>query len=211
MFACRRIVIASGNPGKVREIADVLAGLGVDAVGLCDLDLDVAEPDETGETFGENARDKARHYARATGQWCLADDSGLVVDALDGRPGVHSARYADERTAGEAGRDVIDAANNAKLLDELAGVPDERRTARFVCDLALAGDGKILLEAQGTVEGRIGHAPRGVNGFGYDPLFVLPHRGCTTAELPPEEKNAISHRGQAVRTFAARLPRVLGG
>lgn len=205
----RRIIIASGNPGKVREIAAVLASLDVQAVGLCDLDADIPEPEETGETFTENARDKALYYAEQTGTWCLADDSGLVVDALDGRPGVHSARYACDRCGEDASRDLIDQANNAKLLDELAGATDAQRTARFVCHLALAGEGRILLEAEGTLEGRIGQGPRGANGFGYDPLFVLPDRGCTTAELGPEDKNAISHRGQAVRAFAARLPELL--
>lgn len=205
----RRLIIASGNPGKVREIAAVLSNLDVDAVGLRDLDASLPEPEETGDTFAENARDKARYYARQTGAWCLADDSGLVVDAIDGRPGVHSARYAADRCGPDTPRDAIDQANNAKLLDELADVPDAQRTARFVCHLALASDDEILLEAEGTLEGRIGHGPRGANGFGYDPLFVLPDRGCTTAELPPEEKNAISHRGQAVRRFAARLAELL--
>jgi XTP/dITP diphosphohydrolase len=205
----RRIVIASGNPGKVREIADVLAALDVEAIGLRDLDLDLPEPEETGATFGDNARDKARYYAARTGLWCLADDSGLVVDALGGQPGVHSARYAADRCPADAARDALDEANNAKLLEELTDVPDDRRTARFVCHLALAASDEILLETEGTVEGRIGYGPRGANGFGYDPLFMLPDIGCTTAELPPAEKNAISHRGQAVRAFAAKLPDLL--
>jgi XTP/dITP diphosphohydrolase len=205
----RRIIIASGNPGKVREIASVLRTLDIDAVGLRDLETDIPEPEETGHSFAENARDKARYYARQTGEWCLADDSGLVVDALDGRPGVHSARYAADRCSPDAPRDAIDQANNDKLLQELADVPNAQRTARFVCHLALASGEEILLDAEGTLEGRIAHGPRGANGFGYDPLFVLHDRGCTTAELPPQEKNAISHRGQAVRLFAARLPELL--
>ncbi|MFW6155032.1 MAG: RdgB/HAM1 family non-canonical purine NTP pyrophosphatase [Planctomycetota bacterium] len=200
----RPLVVATGNPGKLREIRQSLGALPVRVLGLRDLPP-IDEPDETGETFAANARDKARYYARATGRWCVADDSGLVVDALGGRPGVYSARYAADRCDPVAGRDVLDAANNAKLLDALAEVPDEQRTARFVCVLALADSERILIETTGTVEGRIAHAERGDNGFGYDPLFLLPDRGVTTAELPPEQKNAISHRGQATRRFAQRF------
>lgn len=200
----RPIVLATRNPGKLREIQAELADLPVEVVSLGQFP-DVPEPDETGETFGENARDKALYYARHTGRWCLADDSGLAVDALDGQPGVRSARYALDRTGPESPRDQLDQANNRKLLDELADVPDSRRTARFVCHLALAGDGQILLETEDTIEGVIGHDPRGENGFGYDPLFVVPDLGKTTAELDPGRKNRISHRGKAVRHFASLL------
>jgi len=205
----RTIVLATGNPGKLREIRQTLGDLPVQVLGLADLPS-IEEPPEDGETFAANARDKAAYYARATGHWCLADDSGLVVDALDGRPGVYSARYAAGDCPPGAGRDVIDPANNRKLLGELADVPDEKRTARFICALALADGDGILLEASGSVEGRIGHKPRGDNGFGYDPLFYLPDRDVTTAELPPEAKNAISHRGKATRQFAEMLKELLG-
>ncbi len=205
----RTVVLATGNPGKLREIRAVLADVPVRVVGLADLPA-IAEPVEDGETFAANARCKATYYARATGQWCLADDSGLVVDALGGRPGVRSARYAAEACDPGAGREMRDAANNRKLLAELAEVGDERRTARFICHLALADGERILLETRGVFEGRIGHISRGANGFGYDPLFVVPHLGKTAAELPPRQKNAISHRGQAVREFAAKVIDLLG-
>lgn len=171
-------------------------------------------PAETGATFAANARAKALYYARACGQWCLADDSGLEVDALDGRPGIYSARYAADRVdAGadrpaylaEAGRQTLDRANNIRLLADLEGVEDARRTARFVCHLALADPRHLLLETSGTVEGRIAREPSGDNGFGYDPLFYLPELGCTAAELSAREKNRISHRGKAVRRLAELL------
>jgi len=200
--------VATRNPGKFREISEVLSDLPVEARSLEGFQH-VPEPEETGATFRANARDKAAYYARHTGQWCLADDSGLEVDALDGEPGVYSARYAADECPAGAARSVIDPANNAKLLRKLRGVPDARRTARFVCCLALSDGEKTLLEVRDTIEGRIGHEERGENGFGYDPLFFVPELGCTTAELPPERKNAISHRGKAVRTFAAKLAKML--
>ncbi|MFP4140669.1 MAG: RdgB/HAM1 family non-canonical purine NTP pyrophosphatase [Planctomycetota bacterium] len=202
------IVVATGNPGKLGEIREVLGDLSVSVLGLKDL-TPIEEPEETGRTFAENARDKALYYAEKTNLPCLADDSGLEVDALNGAPGVHSARFAAGEVAPDAPRPAIDAANNAKLLNALADVPEEKRTARFVCHLALAADGEILLEARDTIEGRIARSPAGDNGFGYDPLFVVPEKGCTTAQLPPEQKNAISHRGKAVRTFAAKLQEYL--
>ena len=162
-------------------------------------------PAETGSTFAANARAKALYYARACGQWCLADDSGLQVDALDGRPGVYSARYAADRVDAGAGRQTLDRANNIRLLADLDGVEDARRTARFVCHLALADPRHLLLEASGTLEGRIAREPSGHNGFGYDPLFHLPELGCTTAELSTRQKNRISHRGKAVRRLAELL------
>jgi XTP/dITP diphosphohydrolase len=197
------IMLATRNPGKLREIQQVLADLDVQVTGLGD--DGITEPEETGATFAENARDKALYYARATGCWCLADDSGLVVDALGGAPGVLSARYAAADCSPDATREALDQANNAKLLRELSGAPDEKRTARFVCRLALAVDDTIVLEADGVVEGRIAHAPAGQNGFGYDPLFFVPQLGCTTAQLSAERKNQISHRGRAVRQFAEKL------
>jgi XTP/dITP diphosphohydrolase len=139
---------------------------------------------------------------KATGRWTLADDSGLEVDALGGEPGVRSARYGG--TGGT--RAQRDAANNRKLLNALSAVPDEKRTARFVCAMCLAdAEGRVAAETRGTVEGVIGREPRGHNGFGYDPLFGLPHLGCTSAELPTEQKNALSHRGDAARQMADRL------
>ena len=200
----RQIVIATGNPGKLREIAQVLAGLPVDIVGLKDIG-DITEPEETGETFAQNARDKALYYACQTGQWCLADDSGLQVDALDGAPGVHSARYSSDIVAPGSDRSVIDLANNTKLLDAIKDIPDNERTARFVCCLALASPGEILIETSGAFEGQIAHTRAGDNGFGYDPLFYVTDHNCTAAQLPSEEKNRISHRGQAVRRFAKLL------
>jgi len=187
----------------------VLAGLPVEADGL-DPSWAIEQPKETGATFAENARQKALHYARATGRWCLADDSGLVVDALGGRPGVLSARYAADLCSPGAARQQIDAANNAKLLAEMKDVPEGRRTARFVCHLALSDGERILIETSDTIEGRIGYEPIGSNGFGYDPIFIADQTGCTTAQLTPEEKNQISHRGKAARRFASLLRELLG-
>lgn len=172
---------------------------------------DVEEPAEEGQTFAANARDKALYYARALDAWCLADDSGLAVDALNGAPGVHSARYAAESFPPGADRPARDAANIAKLLAALRDVGDERRTARFVCHVALADERRILLEAEGTLEGVIARRPAGENGFGYDPVFYLPDRGRTVAQLSSAEKNAISHRGKAVRRLAELLGQMLGG
>lgn len=176
--------------------------LSLDEVPGCS---DVDEPAETGLTFADNARLKALYYARATGRWCLADDSGLVVDAIGGAPGVHSARFAVEAFAPGAPRPARDAANTAKLLKLMQAFAAPHRTARFVCHLALADADRVLLETFGTLEGRIAEAPRGENGFGYDPVFEVPHLGRTAAELSADEKNAVSHRGQAVRAFAALL------
>lgn len=200
MERIRSIVLASHNPGKLREIRQALGAMALRVAALEEFGQ-VEEAAETGSTFAENARRKALHYAGATGQWCLADDSGLVVDALGGEPGVRSARYA----GADGPREAVDAANNRRLLTELADVPDPQRTARFVCHLALADGERVLIEASGAVEGRILRGPRGQNGFGYDPLFLLPELGQTAAELAAEEKNRISHRGRAVRRFAKLL------
>jgi XTP/dITP diphosphohydrolase len=164
------------------------------------------EPEEDAETFEGNAAIKAVYYARATGMVCLADDSGLMVDALGGAPGVRSARYAGGGGVG-ATRAERDAANNAKLLGELAGVPDAHRTARFVCAMVLASPaGEILATTRGTFEGRIGLAPKGSNGFGYDPLLVIDD-GRTSADLSEAEKNARSHRGEAARAMVGEMGR----
>ena len=204
------IVVATRNPGKIREINEVLGPLGVHIVGLQEYP-DLAEPAETGGTFAENARQKALYYASHTGRWCLADDSGLAVDALEGEPGVHSARYAADRVPGGSPRSAIDAANNERLLAELADVPPAERTARFVCHLALASPREIVAQAFDTIEGVIGYQPRGTNGFGYDPLFELPGRGCTSAELTSQAKNAISHRGKALSHLAGLMKAMAAG
>ncbi len=196
------ILIATGNPGKAKEFREMLAS---DALRWRDLsDYPNAAPvEETGFTFHENACLKAAGYARQFGLWALADDSGLEVDALDGKPGVYSARWAAMHHAGAG-----DAANNTLLLKQLAAVEDSARTGRFVCALALSDpQGDIVLSASGKVEGRILHAARGDNGFGYDPLFLIDALGKTTAELPPIEKHAISHRGNALRALSTLMKR----
>ena len=204
----REIVLATRNPGKLREIRAELGHLPVRVLGLADLP-DVDEPAETGATFAENARDKALYYARRTGRWCLADDSGLAVDALGGEPGIRSARYAAETFPPHADRAARDAANTAKLLAAMSDADEPRRTARFVCHLALADPRGVLIETSAALAGRITREGAGENGFGYDPVFFVPEAGCTAAEMPPEAKNAVSHRGQAVRQFAARLKALL--
>jgi XTP/dITP diphosphohydrolase len=201
-----RLLLATRNPGKVREIREILAAYPeISLVGLHDLGIEET-PEEDGlevfETFEENALAKARHFAAKTGELTLADDSGLCVDALDGAPGVRSRRFA----SGEEARGLAqDAANNAYLLRLLAGVPPERRTARYVCAAALA-DGAGREEVfVGTCDGVVLDAPRGSGGFGYDPLVYIRSEGMTFGELPPERKNALSHRGKAVRAAAAAL------
>ncbi len=192
----RQLLIATSNPGKVREFREMLGGAG-GGFDWSDLSRhpDVIAVEETGRTFLANACLKATGYARQFDTWALADDSGLEVDALDGAPGVSSARWAKLNHAGEG-----DAANNALLLRQLENVPDDRRTGRFVCVLALADPGgRIILTARDTVEGRLLRSPRGTNGFGYDPLFFVDALGKSTAELSPAEKHAISHRGKALR------------
>ena len=199
-FMTSTLLIATTSAGKRREIAAGLAGLRIRCVNLADLEP-LPEPVEDGVTFLANATKKAVYYARLTQRLTLADDSGLEVDALDGAPGVYSARYA--------GASADDAANNAKLVAALRGVPADQRTARFRCVLVLADPERVLATAEGAVEGLIVDAPRGTNGFGYDPHFFVPALGKTTAELAPEEKNRISHRGQAVRAMKEELVKLL--
>ena len=195
------ILLATSNPHKREEVSAILAPLGIDVLGLESLNIMPPEPVEDADTFAGNARLKAIGYAAATAQRCLADDSGLEVDALGGAPGVYSARFAG---TGET-REERDAANNAKLLVSMTGVPDGERGARFVCCMCLAdADGSIVAETRGEFEGVIGREPRGGYGFGYDPLLVLPE-GVTSAELLPEEKNRRSHRAEATRALAAVL------
>ena len=202
------ILFATSNPHKIGEVQAILAPAGIELIGLDALDAAIEEPVEDGATFAENARLKAVHYAKAAGRLCLADDSGLEVDALDGRPGVMSARYAHVRGAGGVGqtRAERDRANNARLLGELEDVPEERRAARFVCTMCLAdAQGRVLAETRGTLAGVIGREPKGTSGFGYDPLLFLPEEGCTVAQLTAAQKNARSHRGEAARKMAARM------
>jgi XTP/dITP diphosphohydrolase len=202
------LIFATSNLHKLQEARSILAPFGVVIRSLDDFTQELAEPVEDGETFEDNARLKARYYARHLGMSCLAEDSGLEVDALGGAPGVYSARYAGV----EGTRDERDRANNEKLMRELANVPPDQRQARFVCTLALAEPGgAILAEARGVYPGVIAPTPRGTNGFGYDPLLFLPDRGCTSAELLPEEKHARSHRGQALRQLLEVLPAELRG
>lgn len=192
----RIIVFATTNPGKLREGRAILAHLPVDVRGLSDFPP-IAAPEETGDTFEANAKQKACCYARALNEWVVADDSGLEVDALGGAPGVHSARYA--------GIGATDAQNNAKLVAALAGVPSAKRTARFRCCAVLASPDEVRVVALGSIEGTIIDEPRGDNGFGYDPHFLATEFGVTTAEMPPETKNRVSHRGRAFAELAQRL------
>jgi XTP/dITP diphosphohydrolase len=186
----RTLVIATGNPGKVREIARILSDLDLDVRSLADYPS-APEPEETADTFAGNAAIKALAAAERTGELALADDSGLVIDALDGAPGVYSSRFA--------GEDATDEGRNAKVLDLLKDVPDEDRTARFVSVIAIAEPGRVIGTAEGTCEGMIAREPRGTNGFGYDPIFFSRDMGRMMAELSADEKNSISHRGRAVQ------------
>jgi len=193
------LVVATGNPGKLVELRELLAGLDLELRSLADLVL--PSPEETGSTFAENAELKARAAAEAARTWALGDDSGLCVDALSGGPGLHSARYA-----------ATDEARRARLLDALSGVPPERRGAHFFCAAALcAPDGRIF-RAEGRVYGSIATAPRGTNGFGYDPLFLPDETpGRTLAELPSAEKNRLSHRGRALEGLRPALEALVRG
>ena len=211
---CRlmKFLLASGNPGKVAGVRDASAGFDIEWVGLAELAASrgVALPEEPVEDapdFEGNALLKARYYAVWSGMPTVSDDSGLVVDALAGDPGVRSARYAAADVPADAPRDVRDPANNARLIRELTGVDAAERAARFVCVIAAVWpDGtREPITVRGEVEGRIIDTPRGTHGFGYDPHFELttgPFAGRTTAELAPAEKTAVSHRGSAVRRFA---------
>ena len=192
-----RVVLASGNRGKLRELDSLLAPFGLDLVAQTTLGVET--PPETGKTFAENALLKARYAAAATKLPALADDSGIEVDALDGRPGIYSARYA--------GEGATDQANLRKMLDEIRDVPTRQRTARYQCVIAFVAsdtDTKPLL-ASGTWEGTLISTPRGLGGFGYDPIFVPQGFDRTAAELDPEEKNSLSHRGQALRALVTQL------
>ncbi len=192
-----RVVLATGNLGKVRELGQLLAGLDLEVVPQTEFEVDEAE--ETGLTFVENAILKARNASAQTGLPAIADDSGLEVDYLQGAPGIYSARYA--------GVDGNDGSNNVKLLQQLQGVPEAERTARFQCVMVYLRHDRdpVPLIAHGSWEGRILEAPRGENGFGYDPVFFVAEEGCSSAELPAAVKNRLSHRGRALRRLVELL------
>ncbi|MDQ3796784.1 MAG: RdgB/HAM1 family non-canonical purine NTP pyrophosphatase [Pseudomonadota bacterium] len=195
----QRIVLASNNAAKAEELRALLVGLPLEIITQAELQMPSVE--ETAQTFVENAILKARHAATFSGQAAIADDSGLEVDALSSAPGVFSARYA--------GTDATDAANNSKLLTALRGVPEKQRNARFQCVVVYLRHAldPMPLICTGTWHGRILYAPRGTNGFGYDPLFYVPSHRCASAELPPAIKNRISHRARALRRLTRLLKR----
>lgn len=197
------VVLATRNQGKVRELEEPLRAFGLRVVGLHAFP-DLPEVEETGATFEENALLKASTVARLTGLTAIADDSGLEVDALNGAPGVHSARYSDDMPNLPAG--TKDERNNLKLLAALSSVPLGQRSARFRAVIVVCTPDGRTLKAAGQWEGRIGYAPRGRNGFGYDPLFFDPETGKTAAELSPEEKMARSHRGRALQELLRLWP-----
>ena len=191
-----KLVFATGNMNKLREIKEILSGMDIEILSMKEagVDIDIVE---NGSTFEENALIKARAVCAASGHLALADDSGLEVDAINKEPGIYSARYMGEDTSYDI--------KNQNIIDRLEGVPDEKRTARFVCAMAAVfpdGTEKTFVR---TMEGRIGYKIAGENGFGYDPIFYLPEYGKTSAEISPEEKNAISHRGKALRAMAEYL------
>lgn len=191
-----RLLVATTNTGKLREIRSLLADVPVDLVTLRDLPS-IEEPEETGLTFAENARLKALYYATHSGMTTVAEDSGLVIDGLDGEPGVRSARFLRP--------DATYPQRFAAIFQRLAGPPEKDRTARFVCSLAVARPGEIVYEARGTVEGEIADEARGSGGFGYDPIFYYPSYGSTLAEVTEEAKLAVAHRGMAFRQLASWL------
>ncbi|MBQ6376839.1 MAG: XTP/dITP diphosphatase [Lachnospiraceae bacterium] len=195
-----KIVFATGNQHKMEEIREILSGPEIEVVSMKEAGVTVSVV-EDGDAFYKNALIKARAVCEASGEITMADDSGLVVDALHGEPGVYSARWMGEDTSYRI--------KNAEIIRLLAGVPEEKRTARFVCAIACVfPDGRELVE-EAVYEGIIGYEERGENGFGYDPIFYVPEKGRYSAELSPEEKNAISHRGKALRAMRKRLDEIL--
>lgn len=193
----KQIVLATRNSGKIKELTELLSGFGLTVLGL-DAFAHIGEIEETGTTFAENAALKARTVAQATGLVALADDSGLVVDALHGAPGVFSARYS--------GENATDETNNQKLLNAMKDVPEDKRSCRFVSLVAAVAPNGAEALAEGRWEGRVLRAPRGSGGFGYDPLFLDPELDKSAAELPREDKNARSHRGRALRALLELWP-----
>ncbi len=192
----KRLVFATGNEHKMQEIRAILRNTGYEILSMKDAGI-TTDVEETGTSFEENALLKASAIVEKAGCLVLADDSGLEIDYLGGEPGIYSARYMGEDTDYHI--------KNQNLIDRLAGVPDAERTARFVCAIAAVWPDGRKEVVRGTIEGIIGYKEAGANGFGYDPIFFLPERGMTTAELPPEEKNAISHRGNALKKMCALL------
>lgn len=186
----KKIIFATGNADKMKEIREILSDLDAEVLSMKEAGVQ-ADIVEDGKTFEENAVIKATAICRLTGEVVLADDSGLEIDYLNKEPGIYSARYMGENTDYHV--------KNGNLIERLSGVPDEKRTARFVCAIAAAFPDGSVKTVRGTMEGRIGYEEKGENGFGYDPIFYVPEYGCTTAELSPEQKNAISHRGKALR------------
>lgn len=191
-----RIIFATGNEGKLKEIRMILKDLDVEILSLKEAGIAV-QIEENGSSFLENALIKAKTVASLCGELVLADDSGLEIDYLNKEPGIYSARYL--------GEDTSYGIKNAKLLERLSGLPDEGRTARFVCAVAAVFPNGQILTVEETMEGRIGHEEKGNNGFGYDPIFYIPEYGCTSAELSPELKNKISHRGKALQKIKSLL------
>lgn len=192
----QQYLVATGNPHKTEAIRAILSEYPITLTDLSEHDP-IPEPEETGETFLDNALLKSRYYARMTGFNAMADDSGLEIDALDGRPGVHSARYGGANTSHEE--------KMARVLEELAGVPAEKRTARFRCVASVTFPDGREYTAEGAMEGVIAAAPQGKGGFGYDPIVFLPELGCTVAELTAEQKDSFSHRGIAFRRLMEKL------
>lgn len=186
----KKIIFATSNEGKMKEIRMILEGMDVEVLSLKQAGIDI-EIEETGKTFKENAILKAKTIAKTCGEIVLADDSGLEIDFLNKEPGIYSARYMGEDTSYRV--------KNANLIERLQGVPDERRTARFVCAIAAVFPNGDIITTQDTLEGIIGHEEKGKNGFGYDPIFYLPEYHCTAAELTVEQKNKLSHRGKALQ------------
>ena len=192
----KKVIFATGNQGKMKEIREILGDLDIELLSLKDAGIQ-ADIVEDGKTFEENAQIKAKTICHLTGEIVLADDSGLEIDYLNKEPGIYSARYMGEDTSYRI--------KNANLIQRLKGVPDEQRTARFVCAIAAAFPDGTMKTVRAALEGRIGYEERGENGFGYDPIFWLPEYGCTSAELSMEEKNKISHRGKALRLIKDEL------
>lgn len=198
----KRIVFATGNAGKMKEVSMILKDLGLPVVSMKEAGIE-ADIVEDGTTFAENAEIKARAVYEQCHDIVLADDSGLEIDHLNKEPGIYSARYMGEDTSYHI--------KNANLIERLSGVPEEERSARFVCAIAAVLPDGAVLHSYGTIEGIIGYEEQGENGFGYDPIFYLPEYGCTTAQLAPEVKNELSHRGKALRAMKEQLRGYLGG
>lgn len=192
----KKIIFATGNAGKMKEIREILKDMDAEILSMKEADVNV-DIVEDGKTFEENAVIKAKTVCEFTGEIALADDSGLEIDYLNKEPGVYSARYMGENTSYKI--------KNANLIERLEGVPQEKRTARFVCAIAAAFPDGTVKTVRATMEGYIGYEEKGENGFGYDPIFYLPEYGCSSAELSMEEKNKISHRGKALRAIKEEL------